>query len=233
MVSPSSRRRAVKHIVGEGMGSAAQACRAIGLARSSLYRASQANEERREMQSRIIDFSEQNPRYGYRRVTALLRAEGANQIWSWDFVHDQTQEGRPFRILTLIDEHTKQCLATHVGWSVRAVDVITVIEASIQRYGAPEHIRSDNGSEFIARAIQDWLSDNEIKIIYIKPGSPWEQPFIESFHDKLRDECLNREMFGSLLEARIIIEQWRIEYNQRRPHSSLGYLTPRRICRAA
>ncbi len=192
------------------MGSAAQACRAIGLARSSLYRASQANEERREMQSRIIDFSEQNPRYGYRRVTALLRREGAkintkrvqrvrrqeslqvrkkqrrtkrlgmstamrqraeraNQIWSWDFVHDQTQEGRPFRILTLIDEHTKQCLATHVGWSVRAVDVITVIEASIQRYGAPEHIRSDNGSEFIARAIQDWLSDNEIKIIYIKP----------------------------------------------------------------
>jgi putative transposase len=249
------------------MGSAAQACRAIGLARSSLYRASQANEERREMQSRIIDFSEQNPRYGYRRVTALLRREGAkintkrvqrvrrqeslqvrkkqrrtkrlgmstamrqraeraNQIWSWDFVHDQTQEGRPFRILTLIDEHTKQCLATHVGWSVRAVDAITVIEASIQRYGAPEHIRSDNGSEFIARAIQDWLSDNEIKIIYIKPGSPWEQPFIESFHDKLRDECLNREMFGSLLEARIIIEQWRIEYNQRRPHSSLGYLTP-------
>ena len=148
-------------------------------------------------------------------------------------MHDQTQEGRPFRILTLIDEHTKQCLATHVGWSVRAVDVITVIEASIQGYGAPEHIRSDNGSEFIAHAIQDWLSDNEIKIIYIKPGSPWEQPFIESFHDKLRDDCLNREMFGSLLEARIIIEQWRIEYNQRRPHSSLGYLTPRRVCQAA
>ena len=267
MVSPSSRRRAVKHIVGEGLGSATQACRAIGLARSSLYRASQASEERRKLQSRIIDLSEQNARYGYRRVTALLRREGAkintkrvqrvrrqeslqvrkkqrrtkrlgmstamrqraeraNQIWSWDFVHDQTQEGTPFRILTLIDEHTKQCLATHVGWSVRAVDVITVIEASIQRYGAPEHIRSDNGSEFIAHAIQDWLSDNEIKIIYIKPGSPWEQPFIESFHDKLRDECLNREMFGSLLEARIIIEQWRIEYNQRRPHSSLGYLTP-------
>ena len=173
MVSPSSRRRAVKHIVGEGLGSAAQACRAIGLARSSLYRASQASEERRKMQSRIIDLSEQNPRYGYRRVTALLRREGAkintkrvqrvrrqeslqvrkkqrrtkrlgmstamrqraeraNQIWSWDFVHDQSQEGTPFRILTLIDEHTKQCLATHVGWSVRAVDVITVIEASIQ-----------------------------------------------------------------------------------------------------
>jgi transposase InsO family protein len=104
------------------------------------------------------------------------RAERANQIWSWDFVHDQTQEGRPFRILTLIDEHTKQCLATHVGWSVRAVDVITVIEASIQRYGAPEHIRSDNGSEFIPRAIQDWLSDNE---------TPWSQyqRLSEEVHD--------------------------------------------------
>src|SRR5258708_1059078 len=160
MVSPSSRRRAVKHIIGEGLGSAAQACRPIGLPPSSLYRESQASEERRKMQSRIIDLSEQNPRYGYRRVTALLRREGANQIWSWDLVHDQTQEGTPFRILTLIDEHTKQCLATHVGWSVRAVDVITVIEASIQRYGAPEHIRSDNGSEFIAHAIQNRLNDN-------------------------------------------------------------------------
>src|SRR5260370_12044410 len=101
-----------------------------------------------------------------------------------------------------------------------------MIEAAIQSDGAPEHISSDNGSEFIANAIQDWLSDNEIKIIYIKPGSPWEQPFIESFHDKLRDECLNREMFGSLLEARIIIEQWRIDSNQRRPHNPLHNPTP-------
>jgi transposase InsO family protein len=90
----------------------------------------------------------------------------------------------------------------------------------------PEHLRSDNGPEFIAYAIRDWMANNDIKILYIKPGAPWEQPFIESFHDKLRDECLNREIFGSLLEARIVIEAWRMEYNQRRPHSSLGYLTP-------
>ena len=267
MVSPSSRRRAVKHIVGEGLGSAAQACRAIGLARSSLYRASQASEERRKMQTQIIDLSQQHPRYGYRRVTALLRragkrvnakrvqrvrrrerlqvhkkqrrmkrvgistgqrqrAEQRNQVWSWDIVHDQTEIGSPFRILTLIDEYTKESLATHVAWSIRALDAVTVIEAAIERYGAPEHLRSDNGPEFIAYAIRDWMADNHIKTIYIKPGAPWEQPFIESFHDKLRDECLNREIFGSLLEARIIIEQWRIEYNQHRPHSSLGYRTP-------
>jgi putative transposase len=267
MVSPSSRRRAVTHIVGEGLGSAAQACRAIGLARSSLYRASQASEQRRELQTQIIDLSQQHPRYGYRRVTALLRrggkqvnakrvqrvrrreglqvrkkqrrmkrvgistgqrqrAEHRNEVWSWDSVHDQTEMGSPFRILTLIDEYTKQSLATHVAWSIRALDAITVIEAAIERYGLPEHLRSDNGPEFIAYAIRDWMANNDIKTIYIKPGAPWEQPFIESFHDKLRDECLNREIFGSLLEARILIEQWRIEYNQRRPHSSLGYLTP-------
>jgi putative transposase len=249
------------------MGSAAQACRAIGLARSSLYRASQASEERREMQTQIIDLSQQHPRYGYRRVTALLRragkrvnakrvqlvrrrerlqvrkkqrrmkrvgistgqrqrAEHRNQVWSWDIVHDQTEIGSPFRILALIDEYTKESLATHVAWSIRALDAVTVIEAAIERYGVPEHLRSDNGPEFIAYAIRDWMATNAIKTIYIKPGAPWEQPFIESFHDKLRDECLNREIFGSLLEARIIIEAWRIEYNQRRPHSSLGYLTP-------
>ena len=202
MVSSSSRRRAVKQMVEEGLGSAAQACRALGLARSSFYLASLASEERRQ------------------------RANHRNQVWSWDIVHDQTEIGSPFRILTLIDEYTKQSLATHVAWSIRAVDALTVIEAAIQRYGVPEHLRSDNGPEFIAYAIRDWMANNDIKTLYIKPGAPWEQPFIESFHDKLRDECLNREIFGSLLEARIVIEAWRMEYNQRRPHSSLGYLTP-------
>jgi putative transposase len=267
MVSSSSRRRAVKQMVEEGLGSAAQACRALGLARSSFYLASLASEERRQMQTQIIDLSQQHPRYGYRRVTALLRREGKrinakrvqrvrrrerlqvrkkqrrmkrvgistgqrqratyrNEVWSWDIVHDQTEIGSPFRILTLIDEYTKQSLATHVAWSIRAVDAITVIEAAIERYGVPEHLRSDNGPEFIAYAIRDWMANNDIKTLYIKPGAPWEQPFIESFHDKLRDECLNREIFGSLLEARIVIEAWRTEYNQRRPHSSLGYLTP-------
>jgi transposase InsO family protein len=154
------------------------------------------------------------------------RACQRNEVWSWDFVEDQTENGTRFRILTLIDEHTRQCLAIHAGWSIRAVDVITVVEAAIRRYGTPKNLRSDNGPEFIAYALVDWLGQQQIKTIYIKPGSPWENGHIESFHDKLRDECLNRELFGSLREARVILEAWRLEYNQCRPHSSLGYCTP-------
>jgi transposase InsO family protein len=154
------------------------------------------------------------------------RAMRLNHVWSWDFVEDQTENGTRFRILSLIDEHTRECLALHVAWSIRAVDVITVVEAAMERYGVPEHLRSDNGPEFIAYAIQDWLAEKKVKTIYITPGSPWENAYIESFHDKLRDECLNREIFGNLLEARVVIERWRLEYNAERPHSSLGYKTP-------
>ena len=139
---------------------------------------------------------------------------------------DQTENGSIFRILTLIDEQTRECLATHAAWSIRAIDVITVFEGAIARYGAPEHIRSDNGPEFIANAVQEWLRKTAIKTLYITPGSPWENGHIESFHDKLRDECLNREIFGTLAEARVILESWRMEYNEQRPHSSLGYMTP-------
>ena len=112
------------------------------------------------------------------------------------------------------------------AWSIRAVDVITVLEAAIARYGAPEHLRSDNGPEFTAYAIRDWLRKAAIKTIYITPGSPWENGYIESFYDKLRNECLNRELFGSLPEGRVVLETWRIEYNDSRLHSSLRYLTP-------
>jgi putative transposase len=116
--------------------------------------------------------------------------------------------------------------------AIRAIDVIAVVEAAIARYGLPEHLRSDNGPEFIAYCIQDWLKAQKIKTLYIKPGSPWENRHIESFHDKLRDECLNRELFGNLHEARVILESWRVEYNERRPHSPLGYRTPIRERRA-
>jgi transposase InsO family protein len=137
------------------------------------------------------------------------RAERPRQVWSWDFVADQTENGSCFRILTLLDEYTRQCLAMHPASSIRAVAVITVVEAAIARYGAPEHLRSDNGPEFIATCMQDWLKAQEIKTLYITPGSPWENGHIESFHDKLRDECLNRELFGNLREARVILESWR------------------------
>lgn len=267
MVSPSAKRRAVKISQEEGWGNQAQACRALGLARSSYYRVGQVSMESHRVRREVQELSGRHPRYGYRRITALLRREGfevnakrvarirreeglkvskkqrrtkrvgistaerlkaerTRQVWSWDFVADQTENGSSFRILTLIDEYTRECLATHAAWSIRAVDVITVLEAAIARYGAPEHIRSDNGPEFIAYAIQDWLQKAAIKTIYITPGSPWENGHIESFHDKLRDECLNREIFGTLREARVILESWRVEYNDLRPHSSLGYLSP-------
>ena len=137
-----------------------------------------------------------------------------------------------FRILTLLDEHTRQCLAIHPAWSIRARDVITIVEAAIARYGVPEHLRSDNGPEFIAYGMQDWLKAQRIKTLYIRPGSPWENGCIGGLHDKLRDECLNRELFGSLREARIILESWRVEYNERRPHSALGYRTPSEYARS-
>ena len=267
MVSPLTKRRAVKLVIEAGAGTTAQACRVLGLARSSYYRNSAMSRERRQLHGQIVDLSQKHPRYGYRRVTAVLRRQGqeinakrvqrvrrkeglqvsrkqrklrrlgvstaqrqranqANDVWSWDFVEDQTENGTRFRILTLIDEHTRQCMATHVDWSIRAVDVITAVEAAMERYGTPRHLRSDNGPEFIAYAIQDWLKGKHVKTIYITPGSPWENAYIESFHDKLRDECLNREIFGSLWEARVVIEQWRLEYNTERPHSSLGYQTP-------
>ena len=240
MVSPSTKRRAIKLSVARGLGRAASACRALGLARSSFYRRGRESLEKRRVRKEVVELSGKHPRYGYRRMTALLRREGfevnakrvarirrqeglkvskrqrrmrrlglstaqrqraqrPRQVWSWDFVEDQTENGSRFRILTLIDEHTRESLAIHGGWSIRALDVIMVLEAAIDRYGAPEHLRSDNGPEFIAYAIVKWLAQQKIKTIYITPGSPWENGHIESFHDKLRDECLNRELFGSLL----------------------------------
>jgi putative transposase len=267
MVSPSSRRRAAKGVVEEGLGSAAQACRALGLARSSYYLGSTKRSGSEQLQRKIVELSEHHPRYGYRRITALLRrkgrrvnpkrvqrvrrqaglqvskrqrrmrrlgpsspkrlrAEHGNEVWSWDLLYDHTEQGRSLRILTLIDEYTKECLAIHADYSIRAVDAITVLEAAIQRYGTPKYLRSDNGPEFIAQAIQDWVKNQSVRSAYIQAGAPWEQACIESFHDKLRDECLNREIFSCLREASLILEQWRIEYNQQRPHSALGYLTP-------
>ena len=187
------------------------------------WETSGADSERRRNQGE----QETTPDEATRHSTAKRqRAERPRQVWSWDFVADQTENGSCFRILTLLDEHTRQCLAIHPAGSIRAIDVIAVVEAAIARYGMPEHLRSDNGPEFIASCMQGWLKAQQIKTLYIKPGSPWENGHIESFHDKLRDECLNRELFGNLHEARVILESWRVEYNERRPHSALGYRTP-------
>jgi transposase InsO family protein len=220
----------------------------------------------------MLRLSQRHPRYGYRRIGAMLRKEGwrvnlkrvhrlwraeglkvprkqrkrrrlgssdnscirkkavkKNHVWSYDFVMDRTEDGRPLKILTVVDEYTRECLALHVGRKVKSDDVIGILLWLFFERGTPEYIRSDNGPEFVANAVRKLLKDMEVKTLYIEPGSPWENGYIESFNGKLRDELLNRELFLNLVEARYVIEQWREEYNNLRPHSSLMYQTPARF----
>jgi transposase InsO family protein len=218
---------------------------------------------------RIIDLASQYGRYGYRRVTALLRNEGwlvnhkrveriwrkeglkvplkqpkrgrlwlndgsivrlrpefPKHVWSYDFMQDRTHNGIPFRILNVIDEYSRECLAVRVARRLTHKDVLEVLtELFIQR-GVPVHIRSDNGSEFTAKRVRAWLARLSVKPLFIEPGSPWENGYIESFNGKMRDELLAREIFYSLKEAQVLIEMWRKHYNTIRPHSSLAYRPP-------
>jgi transposase InsO family protein len=217
----------------------------------------------------IIELATQYGRYGYRRVTALLRSEGwrvnhkrveriwrqeglkvpqrqprrgrlwlsdgscirlrperKDHVWSYDLMVARTQEGRAFRILTILDEYTRECLDITVARGITAQDVIHKLAELFIGRGIPEHIRSDNGPEFTARVIRRWLKDLGVKTLYIEPGSPWENGYIESFNGKLREELLNGEIFTTLLEAQVLIERWRKNYNRIRPHSALGYRPP-------
>jgi putative transposase len=217
----------------------------------------------------IVRLASQYGRYGYRRITAMLRAEGwsvnhkrveriwrreglkvpqkqpkrgrlwlndgscirlrpswRHHVWAYDFVQARTHDGRAFRMLTVIDEHSRACLAIEVARRLRSDDVLQVLTELFVRHGAPDHIRSDNGSEFTAKAVQDWLRRVAVKTLYIAPGSPWENGYNESFNGKLRDELLNGEIFYSLKEAKVLIERWRRHYNSIRPHSALGYRPP-------
>ncbi len=155
-----------------------------------------------------------------------LRPQHKNHVWSYDFVQDRTHDGRAFRMLTLIDEYTRECLAIDVGRQLTSEDVLERLSDLFVRRGVPDHIRSDNGSEFTAGKVRDWLARVGVKTLFIEPGSPWENGYIESFNGKLRDELLNVEVFDTLLEAKVLIERWRWEYNTIRPHSSLGYRPP-------
>ena len=155
-----------------------------------------------------------------------LRPEYKNHVWSYDIVYERTHDGRPLRILTIIDEYTRESLAISVGRRVTSESVIEQLADLFIRKGLPEHIRSDNGSEFTAKAIRHWLGRLGVKTLFIEPGSPWENGYIESFNGKLRNELLNGEIFTTLLEAQILVEQWRTDYNQIRSHSSLGYRPP-------
>ena len=155
-----------------------------------------------------------------------LKPQHKDHVWSYDFVMARTSDGRAFRILTMIDEYSRECLAMLVNRRITCQDVIDQLFNLFVFRGIPEHIRSDNGTEFTAREIRSWLSRLGVITLFIEPGSPWENGYIESFNGKLRDELLNREIFTTLTEARVLIEQWRREYNQVRPHSSLGYRPP-------
>jgi putative transposase len=222
-----------------------------------------------ELVKRMLELVKKHPRYGYRFVWALLRAEGfevnrkrvyrlwrreglkvpvkrrrkrrlgtsengimrhrathADHVWAWDFVHDRTEDGRPLKWLSIVDEFTRECLALEVRRSFKSGDVTDVLKELLLIRGVPEHIRSDNGPEFIAQAINAWLGMAKVRTLYIEPGSPWENGYAESFHSRVRDELLNSELFTCLAEAKMLSTQWRLEYNHRRPHSSLGYVAP-------
>ena len=155
-----------------------------------------------------------------------LRPEHKDHVWSYDFVAARTSDGKPFKMLTILDEYTRECLAILVERRITSDDVINQLYTLFLMRGVPEHIRSDNGPEFTAKAIRAWLAEMGVKTLYIEPGSPWENGYIESFNGKLRDELLNREIFTTLTEAKVLIEQWRREYNQVRPHSARGYKPP-------
>lgn len=158
--------------------------------------------------------------------TVRLKPEKANHVWSYDFVMDQTHDGRTLKMLTLVDEYTRECLAIHVRRRLRSEDVIEVLAELFLKRGFPQYIRSDNGPEFIATSLRTWFEKLTISPLYIHPGSPWENGYIESFNGRLRDEFLNGEIFFTLLEAQVLIEGWRHHYNTKRPHSSLGYRPP-------
>ena len=246
-----------------------RACKVLGQSRATQRRVTIELDDEEFIKNRIITLAKKYGRYGYRRITALLKNEGImvnhkrveriwrqeglkipgkkpkrgrlwlndgscirlrpeyrNHVWTYDFVLDRTNDGRTIRMLTIIDEYTREGLAIIVKRRLNSMDVLLTLADLFIRKGVPDYIRSDNGSEFTARMIRNWLKRIGVKTLYIEPGSPWENGYIESFNGKLRDELLDREVFYTLKEAQILIERWRIEYNTIRPHSSLGYRPP-------
>jgi transposase InsO family protein len=268
-VSPARSREAVARATATFQISERRACRALGVPRSSQRYVGAEREREEQLLLRIRVLARETPRYGYRRIRALLvregwsvnlkrvhrlwrreglkvpqiqrkrrrlgqgengclrrRAERPDHVWSYDFVHDQTADGRGLKLLPVVDEFTRECLAIEVERSLTADDVVSTLEYLFEVRGEPEFIRSDNGPEFVAEAVRSWLSGRGAKTLYIAPGSPWENAYSETFNSRLRDELLDREVFETLKEAKVLLEDHRLDYNHRRPHSSLGYRTP-------
>jgi putative transposase len=235
-------------------------------------------ERDRALAKRMVELSRENPRYGYRRVWALLRREGwqlnkkrvhrlwreeglkvperqrkrrrllmgksengctrrraehKDHVWSYDFVMDLTEDGRRLKMMPVVDEYTRECLSIDAERSITAEDVVDTLASLFRSRGEPAFIRSDNGPEFIAKAVKQWLELCGVRTLYIEPGSPWENAYSETFISRFSDEVLKREVFADLLEAKVLIEDYRGHYNNQRPHSALGYLTPAEFALAA
>jgi putative transposase len=259
----------VERVCNELKVSERRACLVLGQARSTQRQGTVVGGAAERLRVRIIELATQYGRYGYRRISALLRQEGwpvnhkrveriwrqeglkvpqkqpkrgrlwlndgscvrlrpqhRNHVWSYDFVAARTYDGRPLRMLTVIDEYSRECLAIVVARRLGSDDVLHCLTMLFITQGIPENIRSDNGSEFTAKAVREWLNRVGVQTLYIEPGSPWENGYNESFNGKLRDELLNREIFYTLKEAQVLIEQWRQQYNTIRPHSALNYRPP-------
>ncbi len=157
---------------------------------------------------------------------ARRRAEHKDHVWSYDFVMDRTEDGRRLKMMPVVDEHTRECLTIEVERSITAEDVIGTLARLFSQRGAPAFVRSDNGPEFVARALKRWLEVSDVGTLYIEPGSPWENAYVESFIGRFGDELLKREAFAGLVEAKMLAEEYREHHNHRRPHSALGYRTP-------
>jgi putative transposase len=268
-LSPTRRRQAVVHVCQRLEVSQRRACQVLSQPRGTQrYTPRRVNEDQ-ALVGDMKRLSRLHPRYGYRRITALLRTEGwcvnrkrvyrlwrqeglkvpgkkgkhkrlgdsengclcrraehINHVWSYDFVSDQTEDGRRLKLLVVLDEYTRESLAIEVERHIKAPDVLATLEYLFAVRGTPQYLRSDNGPEFVAEAIPQWLKKSGVQTLYITPGSPWENAYIESFNSRLRDELLNVEVFGNLREARVLVEDYRRRYNHHRPHSSLHYVTP-------
>jgi transposase InsO family protein len=155
-----------------------------------------------------------------------MEAQEANEAWGMDFMFDRTEYGRKMKLFNVVDEYTRESLEIRAEWKMNSLDVIETLDELIHERGAPRYIRCDNGPEFIAERLQEFLKAQGVRVVYIEPGSPWQNGYTESFNGRFRDECLNEELFYSRGECQVIADRWREEYNQERPHSALGYLTP-------
>jgi len=259
----------VREVLGEGVVSERRACRVLGQARSTQRRKRVVPDDEARLRARIVALASDYGRFGYRRVTGMLIAEGwqvnhkrvariwrqeglkvpqkqpkrrrlwlndgscvrlrpryPGHVWSYDFMQHRTHDGRSFRLLTIMDEFSRECLAIEVDRRLSSDHVLDRLTELFAQRGAPDYIRSDNGAEVTARKVRNWLSELSVQTLFIEPGSPWENGYIESFNGKLRDELLNGEIFDTLAEAQVLVARWRRHYNTVRPHSSLGYRPP-------